>query len=230
MLEQMERLPDLQRDFTQSPTKMIFQKMKALAGGLNPAQLSPEKLRELLQEMERMGGRGGAWGGDAWEGMEALDTGQTDRALQAMERALSKMRALEEQRRSGRPLRGGREDLAGRGRDPGSAGPGDLEQDFGEGFGSLPGKGRNPSHRGDASQRLQASPYDVGVEGEGREGRKEGFDTNLLGRGTSMPSRLQYLGIFSQYRKMMEEALAREQVPRDYQTQVKEYFQALEER
>jgi hypothetical protein len=29
---------------------------------------------------------------------------------------------------------------------------------------------------------------------------------------------------------MMEEALAHEQVPREYQTQVKEYFQALEER
>jgi hypothetical protein len=29
---------------------------------------------------------------------------------------------------------------------------------------------------------------------------------------------------------MMEESIAREQVPRDFQTQVKEYFQALDER
>jgi hypothetical protein len=36
--------------------------------------------------------------------------------------------------------------------------------------------------------------------------------------------------VLSQYRKMMEEALAKESIPLDYRTQVKEYFQALEER
>ena len=233
MLEQVDRLPDLQRDYTQSSSKIIFQKMKSLAGGLRPDQLSPEKLRELLQEMERLGRKGGNWGGDAWEGMEALEQGQTDRALEAMERALSKMRAMEERDRSGRSLRGGREDdrRGGRGRErSGGVGPGDLEQDFGEGEGSLPGKGRSPSPKGDPTQRLRATPYDVGVEGESRQGRKQGFNTNLLGRGANLPSRLQYLGVFAQYRKMMEEALAREQVPREYQTQIKEYFQALEER
>ncbi len=231
MLEQADRLPDLQRDFTQSPSKLVFQKMKALSGGLRPDQLSPEKLRELLEEMERMGRKGGNWGGDTWEGMEALEQGQTDRALEAMERALSKMRALEERGRGGRTLRGGREDerRGGRSRERGRSGPGDLE-DFGEGEGSLPGKGRSPHSKGDPSQRLRASPYDVGVEGESGAGRKEGFDTNLLGRGANLPSRLQYLGVYAQYRKMMEEALAREQVPREYQEQVKEYFRALEER
>jgi len=231
MLEQVDRLPDLQRDFTQSEYKMVFQKMKALMGGLRPDQISPEKLRELLEQMERMGRKGGNWGGDAWEGMEALEQGQTDRAMEAMERALSKMRALEERDRAGRALRGSREDdrRGGRGRERGGAGSGDFE-DFGEGEGSLPGKGRSPYPKGDPSQRLRASPYDAGVEGETRSGRREGFDTNLLGRGANLPSRLQYLGVFSQYRKMMEEALAQEQVPRDYQAQVKEYFQALEER
>ncbi len=232
MLEQADRLPDLQRDFTQSPSKIVFQKMKALSGGLRPDQLSPEKLRDILEEMARMGRKGGNWGGDAWEGMEALEQGQTDRALEAMERALSKMRAMEERGRGGRTLRGGREDerRGSRGREHGGTGAGDLEQDFGEGEGSLPGKGRSPNPKGDASQRLRATPYDVGVEGESGAGRKGGFDTNLLGRGADLPSRLQYLGIYSQYRKMMEEALAREQVPRDYQGQVKEYFRALEER
>lgn len=232
MLEQVDRLPDLQRDFTQSPSKMIFQKRKALSGGLSPHQISPEKLRELLQEMERMGRRGGNWGGDAWEGMEALDAGQTDRALEAMERALSKMRALEEHDRSGKFLRGSREGdrRGGRSRERGNTGAGEIDPDLGEGFGSLPGKGRSLSPKGDPSQRLRAMPYDAAVEGETGKGRRDGFDTNLLGRGANLPSRLQYLGVFSQYRKMMEEALAREQVPRDYQTQVKEYFQALEER
>jgi hypothetical protein len=231
MLEQVDRLPDLKRDFTQSQHKVVFQRMKSLFGGLRPDQLSPQKLRELLEEMERMGRKGGNWGGDIGEGMEALEQGQSDRALEAMEKALSKMRALEERDRSGRSLRGGREsDRRGsRGRSAGD--PGGLDDsDLGEGEGSLPGKGKNPNPKGDPTTRLRASPYDTGVEGEVRSGRKAGFDTNLLGRGANLPSRLQYLSIYSQYRKMMEEALAQEQVPRDYQTQVKEYFQSLEER
>ncbi len=231
MLEQVDRLPDLKRDFTQSQYKMIFQKRKELFGGLRSDQISPQKLRELLEEMERMGRKGGSWGGDIGEGMEALDSGQTDRAMEAMERALSKMRAMEQRGRDGRGLRGGREDgrRGGRGADRGGGG-GDMDPDFGEGEGLLPGKGRNPNPKGDPSERLRANPFDAGVEGESRSGRKEGYDTNLLGKGASVPSRLQYMGVFGQYRKMMEEAMAREQVPRDYQTQVKEYFDSLEER
>lgn len=236
MLEQVDRLPDLQRDFTQSQYKVVFQKAKQLRGGLRPDQLSPQKLRELLSEMERLGRKGGAgnpWGGEVGEGMEALEQGQTDRAMEAMERALSKMRAAEEKGRDGRSLRGGREsDRRGAQRDRGrgQGGPGD-EGDFPEGGeGLYPGKGKSPSRKGDPTQRLRGNPFDVGVEGESRQGRREGFDTNLLGRGANMPSRLQYLGVIGQYRKMMEEAIAREQVPRDFQTQVKQYFQALDER
>lgn len=231
VLEQVDRLPDLKRDFTQSQYKMVFQRMKSLFGGLRPDQLSPQKLRDLLEEMERMGRKGGNWEGDMGEGWEALEQGQTDRALEAMEKALSKMRAMEERDRSGRSLRGGRESDRQRSRGRGAGGQEGLDDpDFGEGEGSLPGKGKNPNPKGDPTARLRGNPYDVGVEGEVRSGRKTGFDTNLLGRGANLPSRLQYLSVYSQYRKMMEEALAQEQVPRDYQTQVKEYFQALEER
>ena len=230
MLEQVDRLPDLKRDFTQSQHKMIFQKRRALSGGLRPDQISPQKLRELLEEMERMGRKGGNWGGDIGEGMEALESGQTDRAMEAMERALSKMRAMEERGRGGRGLRGGREEgRRGRGADRGGSGA-DMDADFGEGEGLMPGKGRSPNPKGDATDRLRANPFDAGVEGEARSGRKEGYDTNLLGKGTSVPSRLHYMGVFGQYRKMMEEAMAREQVPRDYQSQVKEYFESLEAR
>ncbi|HAM60100.1 MAG TPA: hypothetical protein DCQ64_33710 [Candidatus Rokubacteria bacterium] len=236
MLEQVDRLPDLQRDFTQSQHKVVFQRAKALRGGLRPDQVSPEKLRELLNEMERLGRKGGAgnpWNGDIGEGMEALEQGQTDKAMEAMERALSKMRSVEEKGRDGKGLRGGREsDRRGgqRDRGQGQGGPGD-EGDFPEGGeGLYPGKGKSPSRKGDPSQRLRANPFDVGVEGESRQGRKEGFDTNLLGRGAHMPSRLRYLGVVGQYRKMMEEAIAREQVPRDFQTQVKQYFQSLDEK
>jgi hypothetical protein len=237
MLEQVDRLPDLQQDYTQRETKVIFQRAKTLRGGLDPGKVSPEKLRELLNEMERLGRKGGGpnnWSGDVYEGMEALDDGQTDKAMEAMERALSKMRAMDEKGRDGKGLRGGREsDRRGgqRGRDRGAGlgGPGD-ESDFPEGEGLLPGRGKSASPKGDPTQRLRASPYDVGVEGESRAGRKQALDTNMIGRGANMPSRLQYLGVLGQYRKMMEESIAREQVPRDFQAQVKDYFQALDER
>lgn len=229
ILEQMDRLPDLQSDFTASQYKMMFRKSKALTGGLRPDQLSPKKLRELLEEMERLGRKGGNWSGDVSEGMEGLESGQPDRALEAMERALSKMRAMEEQERSGKTLRGGRENARG-GRGRRGEGGGSDEQDFGEGEGLMPGRGKSQSPKGDPTQRLRAEPYDVGVEGEPRKGRKTGYDTNMTGRGSTMESRLRYRGVIGQYRKMMEDAIAREQIPRDYQAQIKEYFQSLEER
>ncbi len=235
MLEQVDRLPDLQQDYTQRQTKVVFQKAKALRGGLDPSKVSPEKLRELLNEMERLGRKGGGnnWSGDISEGMDALEGGQTDKAMEAMERALSKMRQLEDKGRDGKSLRGGREgDRRGgqRGKDrAGQGGPGD-EGDFPEGEGLMPGKGKSPNPKGDPTNRLRANPYDVGVEGESRPGKKDGLDTNMVGRGANMPSRLQYMGVLGQYRKMMEESIAREQVPRDFQTQVKEYFQSLDEK
>ena len=233
MLDQIDRLPDLQRDFTQSQQRMIFQKAKALRGGLKGDQFSPDKLRELLREMERLGRKGDPnYQGDLNEGMEALEGGQSDRAMEAMERALNKLRAMEEKGRDGKGLRGGREDERRSGRrgerGPGGA-PGD-EGDWPEGEGSLPGKGKSSHPKGDPSQRLRGTPFDVGVEGEARAGRKDGMDTNLVGRGGNVPSRLQYLGVLGQYRKQMEEDIVREQVPRDYHGQVKDYFKALDER
>jgi hypothetical protein len=241
MLEQLDRIPDLQSDFTQNQTRVIFQKAKSLRGGLDPnKKVSPEKLRELLNEMERLGrknggnGQPGDWSGDIYEGMEALDGGQSDRAMEAMERALNKMRSMEERGRDGKSLKGGRESerRGGRRGDKGSGqqgGPGD-EGDFPEGEGLLPGRGKSGSPKGDPTTRLRGNPFDVGVEGEARSGRKQGIDTNMLGRGAQMPSRMQYMGVLGQYRKMMEESIAREQVPRDFQGQVKEYFQSLEEK
>ena len=233
MLEQVDRLPDFQSDFTNSQYKMVYRKSKALTGGLRPDQISPQKLRELLEEMERLGRKGGAnWSGDAMEGMEALEGGQSDRALEAMQKALDKMRAMDEAQRSGKGLRGGRESERGaRGRDRARGdGAGPEDQDFGEGEGLMPGKGRSGSPKGEATQRLRANPFDVGVEGESRRGRKDGYDTNLTGRSGSMASRLQYLGVIGQYRKAMEDAITREQVPRDFHDQIRNYFQALDER
>jgi hypothetical protein len=233
MLERVDRLPDLQSDFTSDQYKMMFRKSKELRSGQRPEQVSPQKLRELLEEMERLGRKGGPndWSGEAMEGMDALDEGRQDRALDAMERALDKMRAAQERERAGRNLRGGREGgRDGKDGERGEGGGPDDQDYFGDGDGHLPGKGRNPSSKGEPSQRLRANPYDVGVEGESGRGRKQGYDTNLTGRGGKMDSRLQYLGVVGQYRKMMEDAIAREQVPRDYHSQIKDYFQALDER
>ena len=239
MLEQTDRLPDLQSDFTQSQSRMVFQKAKALRGGFDPnKKVSPEKLRELLQEMERLGrkNQGGqsGWSGDVYEGMEALEGGDSDRAMEAMERALNKMRSQEERGRDGKSLKGGREsdrrgNKWGNERGQGRGGPGD-EGDFPEGEGLLPGRGKSGSPKGDPTARLRGNPFDMGVEGESRPGRKQAIDTNMVGRGSQMGSRLQYMGVLGQYRKMMEESIAREQVPRDSQSHVKEYFQALDER
>jgi hypothetical protein len=230
LLESVDRLPDLASDFTTSQYKMVFRKSKALTGGLRPDQISPKKLKELLEEMERLGRKGGNWSGEVGEGMEALEGGQTDKAMEAMQKALDKMRAQEDAQRSGKGLRGGRDaDRGGRDR-RGGEGPGEGDQDFGDAEGLLPGRGKSGSPKGEATRRLQASPYDVGVEGESRRGRKDGFDTNMTGRGGPMASRLQYLGVIGQYRKMMEDAITREAVPRDYHSQIKDYFQALDER
>ena len=231
LLEQVDRLPDLASDFTASQYKMVFRKSKALAGGLRPDQISAQKLKELLEEMERLGRKGGNWSGEVGEGMEALEGGQTDKAMEAMQKALDKMRAQEEAQRSGKGLRGGRDsERGGASRDRRGGEGGGEGEDFGEGEGLLPGKGRSVSPKGEASRRLSATPYDVGVEGESRRGRKDGYDTNMTGRGGPMASRLHYLGVIGQYRKLMEDAITREAVPRDYHSQIKDYFQALDER
>ena len=238
LLERVDSLPDLQRDFTQSQYKVMFRKSRSLLSGIDPRQLTPEKLRQLLEEMNRMGRRAGSgaggegdWGQEMMEGAEALDRGQMDKAMEAMERALEKMRAQDERERGSRGLQGARDRGRSRDGDRGGAGrPGEDEPDFGEGQGSLPGKGTNPRWRGDPTSRLGQNPFDIGVEGQMRKGRRESYDTNMLGRGAQNPSRLPSMSVVTQYRKMMEEALAKEAIPLDYRSQVRDYFQALEER
>jgi hypothetical protein len=193
-------------------------------------QISPQKLKELLEEMERLGRKGGNWSQDASEGMEALEGGNTDRAMDAMQKALDKMRAQDEAQRGGKNLRGGRESDRRSGRDGGRGEGGPDEQDFGEGEGLMPGKGKSGSPKGEASQRLRGTPYDAGVEGESRRGKKDGYDTNMTGRAGKMSSRLSYMGVIGQYRKAMEDAISREQIPRDFHSQIRDYFQALDER
>jgi hypothetical protein len=237
LLERVDSLPDLQRDFTQSQYKVMFRKSRSLLSGMDPRQMTPEKLRQLLEEMNRMGRRPGSgsggegdWGQEMMEGAEALDRGQMDKAMEAMERALQKMRAQDERDRGGKGLQGGKDRGRGRDGERGTGRPGEDEPDFGDGQGSLPGKGTNPGWKGDPTQRLGQNPFDIGVEGQMRKGRRESYDTNMLGKGAQNPSRLPSMSVVTQYRKMMEEALAKEAIPLDYRSQVRDYFQALEDR
>ena len=238
LLERVDSLPDLQRDFTQSQYKVMFRKSRSLLSGMDPRQMTPEKLRQLLEEMNRMGRRPGGgsggegdWGQEMMEGAEALDRGQMDKAMEAMERALQKMRAQDERDRGGKGLQGGKDKGRGRDGERGTGGrPGEDDPDFGDGQGSLPGKGTNPGWKGDPTTRLGQNPFDIGVEGQMRKGRRESYDTNMLGKGAHNPSRLPSMSVVTQYRKMMEEALAKEAIPLDYRSQVRDYFQALEDR
>src|SRR5207237_7896021 len=169
----------------------------ALSRSLPPDHISPQKLKELLEEMERLGRKGGNWSGDVGEGMEALEGGQTDKAMEAMQKALDKMRAQEEAQRSGKGLRGGRDNERGGGsRDRRGGGESGGEgEDFGEGEGLLPGKGKSASTKGEASRRLSATPYDLGGEGAARRGRTDSYAATMTGRGGPMASRLNYLGV-----------------------------------
>src|SRR5262249_54997110 len=160
-------------------------KSRNLMSGMDPSKLSKERMRELLDEMNRMGRRGqpggeGDFGQELMEGSEALEQGQMGRGMDAMERASSRMRAREGGGRGGKGLEGGK-DRGGQGRDGRSGrGGGDSDPDFGEGEGSMPGKGTNPNWRGDPSNRLGQNPIDMGVEGQSRKGRKESYDTNMV--------------------------------------------------
>ena len=163
--------------------------------------------------------------------MEALEGGQTDKAMEAMQKALDKMRAQDEAQRGGKNLRGGREGDRRSGREGGRGDGGPEDQDFGEGEGMHARQGQE-RHARRARRRsgCAANPYDVGVEGESRRGKKDGYDTNMTGRAGKMASRLTYMGVIGQYKKAMEDAISREQIPRDFHSQIRDYFQALDER
>ena len=141
------------------------------------------------------------------------------------------MRGQDERDAGGKGLKGGRESdrRGGQRGDARAARAGRARtSDFRGGRGSLPGKGKSRAPKGDPTPAAAGESRSTWASRASRgRAARTGLDTNMLGRGAQMPSRLQYMGVIGQYRKMMEEAIAREQVPRDFQTQVKDYFQAL---
>jgi hypothetical protein len=231
LLARPESIPDLSRDVTQSPYQMMIRRMQEQLKSGRLQGLTWEQIERLLSELGQSGQRFGSGGlpEDLMSEMEGQGAGPPDRMLDALSRALNRLRDRDEATRGkGRNLRqgpsrqdGSRQDRGEGGREPGEDGlPG----------GSLPGKEKSLQTRGDPTQRIGGEKQDSMLEGDLREGQMEAYDTNLSGGGAQNPSRLPYMDVFSQYRKMMEEALTKEPIPFNYREQVKEYFRSLESR
>lgn len=229
MLENADKLPDLQSDFASSKYKSMLKKSQELTAGGRAQNISAKKLAELLREMERLGRKEGNFSDEAMEGLEALERGQTGDALEAMEHALDKLRQMEDQQRSARDLKGGRD----QGEDGRAAINRSMDQALADqnsdrqGVGA--GSGKGPDGKAKPSPRLRSTPYTSGVQGD-RRGRQPNFEIQMQGNSSSAAAQAQYLGVIGQYRRMMEDAITREQVPRDYHEQIRDYFKSLNER
>jgi hypothetical protein len=227
LLGRPEAIPDLQRDVTQSPYQVMIRRMQEQVKAGNLQGLSWEQIERLLSDLgqaeQRMGG-GSEIADDLMQELESQGGRSTDKTMSALSRALNRLRDREEASRGkGKGLR----DAPSR-----QAGAGDGEggrNDDGAG-GSAPGTEKSLQTRGDATQRIGGEKQDSTLDGDPREGPTEAYDTNLSGLGAQVPSRLPYLDVFSQYRKLMEETLTKEPIPFSYREQVKEYFKSLEPR
>jgi hypothetical protein len=229
VLGDTDKLPDLRSDFASSKYRALLRKRDELSAGLRARQLSPKKLAELLTEMERLGRKiDEELGEDVFDGYDALERGQTDEALEAMENALGRLREQEGRGRDARRLRGGREpDQAAR--DDGEQLEGAFDDSGMEGEGLAPGRGRSSDAKGRPTARLRSTPYTSGVQGAQR-GRMPLYETQVPGSTGRADGQLPSVGVFGQYRRLMEDAIAREQVPRDYHEQIRDYFKSLNER
>ncbi len=230
LLARPESIPDLSRDVTQSPYQMMIRRMQEQLRAGRMQGLTWEQIERLLSELGQSGQRfgGGGMGEDLMSEMEGQG-GSPDKMMDALARALSRLRDRDEAGRGrGRNLRQSPSRRSGSGQDRGD-GDADRGEDGAPG-GSLPGTGKSLQTRSDPTDRIGGDKQDSFLEGDLREGAMEAYDTNLSGRGAENPSLLPYMDVFSQYRKMMEEALTKEPIPFNYREQVKEYFRALENR
>lgn len=230
MLARPDALPDLRRDFTQSPYQVMIRRMQQQLQAGSLQGLTWEQIERLMSELgqteRRMGGSGIA--DDLMREMEGQGRGSTDKMMSALSRALNRLRDRDEASRGkGKTLRDAPPSQRGEDKGGGDAGDG---RDDGNPGGSQPGTEKSLQTRSDPTQRIGGDKQDSTLEGDPREGRTEAYDTNLSGLGAQNPSRLPYLDLFAQYRKQMEEALTKEPIPFSYREQVKEYFKALEPR
>jgi hypothetical protein len=230
LLARPEALPDLQRDFTQSPYQVMIRRMQEQLRAGSLQGLSWEQIERLMSELgqteQRMGG-GSDIADELMREMEGQGGRAPDKMLSALSRAMNRLRDREAAGRGkGKELR----DAPSR-QGPGDGkGEGDGSREDGAPGGSAPGTEKSLQTRGDATPRIGGDKQDSALDGDPREGPTESYDTNLSGLGAQTPSRLPYLDVFSRYKRMMEEALVKEPIPFSYREQVKEYFKALEPR
>jgi hypothetical protein len=166
-------------------------------------------------------------GDDINDAMQSFEDGDGEGAMEGLQEALSKLSEAEKRRMASRMLQGGRDDGRGDQRTGSGAGEsGDLSQQHHDaGYGE--GRSGGPS-QGTPSARLRSTPYDAAISGV-RRGRAPSMDTQGSSRPGSYSAQLQYRGEIGQYRRQMEDAIAREQVPRDYHNQIRDYFKSLQE-
>lgn len=230
LLSRPETLPDLSRDFTQSAHQVMIRQMQSRLRSQGVQGLSWEQIERLLSELGQSQQRGAGTGlpDELLQELQGQKEGGRDKQLSALSRALSRLRERDESARAkGRDLREAPNQPGG-GRGKGeSAAEGGGREDGGPG-GSAPGTERSLQTQGVPTPRIPGEKQDASLEGEQREGEKEALDTNLSGRGAQNSSRLRYMETFSQYRRQMEEALAKEPIPFSYREQVRDYFKALE--
>ena len=228
VLEHSDKLPDLQSDFASSNYRALMKKSQELTSGSGAGKLSQAKLGQILREMERLGKKSGddGFNEEVRNAMQDLDEGRMDEAMEGMQDALGKLRKSEEQQRASKMLRGGPDGKGGeryleRGEN-GEPGQDKMER---PGYGEA-SKGSNST--GSPTARLRSTPYDAGIQGS-RRGRNPGVDTQMTSRPGAAGAQLQYLGEVGQYRRLMEDAITREQIPRDYHNQIRDYFKSLQE-
>jgi hypothetical protein len=230
LLARPEALPDLQRDFTQSPYQVMIRRMQEQLRAGSLQGLSWEQIERLMSELgqteQRLGG-GGDIVDELMREMEGQSGRAPDKMLSALSRAMNRLRDRDAAARgTGRGLR----DAPSRQGAGDGKGEGEGGRDDDAPGGSAPGTETSLQTRGDATPRIGGDRQDSTLGGDPREGPTESYDTNLSGLGAPTPSRLPYLDVFSRYKRMMEEALTKEPIPFSYREQVKEYFKALEAR
>jgi len=222
LLERADKLPDLKSDFTGSKLKQLMRESRELAQTGQGARISAGKLGQILQEMERLGRRDSTLGNEIQDAMNQLEQGNTEQAYERMQSSLERLREQDERQRDTRRLRSGR-DPAQDGQEGARMDGSMLSRDGSQG--EQPGGARGAAAKGKPTARLRSTPYDAGIEGAQRGGLPS-YETRATNRADN-DMRLQYLGEIGQYRRQMEDAISREQIPRGYHDQIRRYFNSL---
>ena len=222
-----QAIPDLKGEDLRSPYQIVVQKMQELSEG-GTRKLTPDEMRRLLDEVRRLGKKGGLPGLAGSPGSEELMDATGEAGREALERALEGLRKQDEARLKGSQVlpETGRGPRAAQGA-PGGEEAAEEERGRDDAFGTFAGRGKSEGLRGEPTPRIETTPRTIGLQGEAGAGASQVYNTNLLGAGQGGKATLPRADILTRYRQMMEEALSRDRIPPDYREQVKTYFDSL---